>query len=55
MKGRIYAVGTIGAILMVVGLSLDNEISEALQWIGTGMFVSFVFLISSLKSNQKNE
>jgi len=46
MKGRLYIVGVIGIIMMVLGVLLDSEIKEALQWIGTGMFVSFVFLIT---------
>ena len=37
MKGRLYAIGVIGVIMMALGILLENEFNEALQWIGTGM------------------
>jgi len=55
MKGRLYAVGIFGAVLIVLGLLIENELKEALQWIGTGMLVSFVFLISSYNTTKDNE
>ena len=51
MKGRLYVIGVIGAIMIALGLLLEIEVSEALQWMGTGMLVSFVFLITYYQKN----